>query len=177
MCHAITQSLTWRPQASASYPTRIPCCRAMSASSARSLAASAGSSIASGETFEHTQRSRVPSSSISSSLRRALSKLRRRIGSGIASKSRNGCSATISTPRSAATRRASRGRPLKKVRSFSKSSTVRKPALAAAATLTSSDPPMQTVAIDHLSIRLPFPCRRRRYRRDWDRQICLFDPR
>jgi hypothetical protein len=89
---------------------------------------------------------------MSSSLRAARSKLRRRIGSGIASKSRKGCSATISSPRSAANCLASRGLPLKNVRSFSKSSTARKPALAAAANLPSSAPPMQTEAIDHLSI-------------------------
>ena len=96
---------------------------------------------------------------ISSSLRRARSKFRCRIGSGIASKSRSGCRATISIPRSAAMRRASRGLPLKKVRSFSNSSTARKPAFAAAVSLPSSDPPMQTVAIDHLSIRPPLTSR------------------
>ncbi len=51
-------------------------------------------------------------------------------------------------------RRTSLGFPLKKVRSFSNSSSARKPAFAAAASLPSSAPPMQTDAIDHLSMKL-----------------------
>src|SRR5579872_5746936 len=135
---------------------RKPCWRARSASSARSAAARAGSSIASSDTFEQRQSSRAPSSCIRSNLRAALSKLRARAASGMDSKSRIGCSATISSPRSAAICRASRGFPLKKVRSFSKISTALKPALAAAASLASSAPPMQTVAIDHRSIHALF---------------------
>ena len=87
-----------------------------------------------------------------SSFLAARSKFFARSGSGIASKSRSGWRATISSPRSAAMSRASRGLPRKKVRSFSKISTARKPALAAAANFSSSAPPMQTEAIDHLSI-------------------------
>ena len=59
-------------------------------------------SIASSETLEQRHSRRAPSSCIRSNLRAARSKLRARIASGIASKSRIGCSATISRPRSPA---------------------------------------------------------------------------
>ena len=71
---------------------------------------------------------------------------------GIFSQPGASASATISRPRSSAMERTARGFPLKKVRSFSKLSMVRKPARAAAASFTSRVPPIQTVAIDHLSI-------------------------
>ena len=74
-----------------------------------------------GETLEHRHSRRAPSSSHQVELALAArSKFLARVGAGIASKSRSGCSATISSPRSAASRRASRGLPRKKVRSFSK---------------------------------------------------------
>ena len=125
---------------------------ASSARRPRSSAARPLSSIDSSATFEQTQRRLVPSSDIRSNLRRARSMLRVRCGSGIASKSRSGCSAMMARPRSSAIWRTSRGLPLKKVRSFSKISTARKPARAAAASLVSNVPPMETVAIDHLII-------------------------
>ena len=150
--HACIQSWTCRPQASASKPMRKPLSEARSASSARSAAERSGSPSESSDTLEQMHRSFVPSSSIRSNLRFARSKLRARMGSGMPSKSRMGCKATISMPRSCAMERISRGLPLKKVRSFSKISMVRKPARAAAESFTSSVPPMQTVAMDHLSI-------------------------
>ena len=152
MSQACIQSCTWRPQARASKPIRKPRRAARSANSARSALERSGSPRASSETLEQMHRSLVPSSSIRSNLRWARSKLRARMGSGMPSKSRMGCSAMISRPRSCAMARTSRGLPLKKVRSFSKISMVRKPARAAAASFTSSVPPMQTVAMDHLSI-------------------------
>ena len=131
---------------------RSPRVAARSASSARSSAHLSGSPEESSATFEHIERRGAPSSSIRSNFRAARSKFCARAAPSMPSKSRSGCSATISRPRSSAMARASRGRPLKKVRSFSKISTARKPARAAAASLTSNVPPMHTVAIDHLNM-------------------------
>ena len=90
MRHAWSYVLTCRPQASASYATRMPNSWARSASWLSCAAASASSSSASGETLEQTRTVSVPSLRISSNLCRARRRLRANSASGTASMSRIG---------------------------------------------------------------------------------------
>ncbi len=71
-----------------------------------------------------------------------------RFAAGMPSKSRNGWQVAIARPRSSHMRFTSAGEPAKAIRSFSKISTVRKPAAAMASSFSGSTPERQTVAID-----------------------------
>src|SRR5262245_31545647 len=85
---------------------------------------------------------------MTSNFRSARSKVRARCGSGMPSKSRNGCSVTILSPSAATWRATSAGVIAADSRSFSKISTCLKPAAAIASSFSLRSPLRLTVAIE-----------------------------
>src|SRR5262249_13062625 len=108
-----------------------------------------------GETLLHTSSRSVPSSPIRSNFFSARRNASLRCGSGSPSKSRNGCSAQMRSPRSPHMRATSRAEPSKQVKSFSKISTASKPAAAIVLSFSSRAPPIETVAIEWFMLAAP----------------------
>ena len=144
--HAWSYSLTWRPQASASYATRRPRAAARSASACSCSAARSSSATDSGCTVEGT-----------STVSRAegLHDVELRLGAPqVALQHRVGHALEVPERLVERDPQAQRGRPLahlggahgEPMRSGSKSSTASKPASAAARSFSSSVPLRQTVA-------------------------------